>query len=107
MILPPFAFRDRSMFVEGVELESIARKTGTPLYVYSATDIRERYRRYDRAFGETPHVVCYAVKANSNLSILRMLATEGAGFDIVSGGELYRVLQAGGDPARTVFSGVG
>jgi diaminopimelate decarboxylase len=107
MILPPFVYRDRSLFVESVELEAIARKAGTPLYVYSASDIRERYRRYGRAFGQTPHLVCYAVKANSNLSILRMLATEGAGFDIVSGGELYRVLRAGGDPARVVFSGVG
>ncbi|MBM3754542.1 MAG: diaminopimelate decarboxylase [Acidobacteria bacterium] len=107
MIPSPFEYRDRSLFVEGVELETIARAAGTPLYVYSANEIRERYRRYDRAFGDPPHLVCYAVKANSNLSILRMLASEGAGFDIVSGGELYRVLKAGGDPARVVFSGVG
>jgi diaminopimelate decarboxylase len=80
---------------------------GTPCYVYSARDIVERYRAYDRSFGDLPHQVCYAVKANSNLSILRMLAAEGAGFDIVSGGELFRVLRAGGDPGKVVFSGVG
>src|SRR5262249_42412597 len=69
--------------------------------------ILENYRAYDDALGETPHMVCYAVKANGNLSILRLLADAGAGFDIVSGGELYRVLKAGGDPAKVVFSGVG
>jgi Diaminopimelate decarboxylase len=66
-----------------------------------------RYRAYDGAFGDLPHRVCYAVKANSNLSILRLLAREGAGFDIVSGGELFRVLKAGGDPRSVVFAGVG
>lgn len=107
MPFPPFTYRDRNLYVEDVELEQIARSAGTPLYVYSATAIRERYQRYDRAFGSTPHQVFYAVKANSNLSVLRLLAAEGAGFDIVSGGELYRVLHAGGDPSKVVFSGVG
>jgi diaminopimelate decarboxylase len=86
-------------------LEQIARAAGTPLYVYSAQSIRERFHRYARAL--RGHDVCYAVKANSNLSILRLLAAEGSGFDIVSRGELFRVLQAGGDPAKVVFSGVG
>jgi diaminopimelate decarboxylase len=107
MPFPPLSYRNRNLFIEDVELEEIARSAGTPVYVYSATAIRERYQSYDTAFGETPHQVFYAVKANSNLSILRLLAAEGAGFDIVSGGELYRVLHAGGRPDRVVFSGVG
>lgn len=107
MPFPPFLYRDRNLYVEDVDLEEIARAAGTPVYVYSATAIRERYRRYDEAFGEAPHEVFYAVKANSNLGVLRLLASEGAGFDIVSGGELYRVLKAGGAPGRVVFSGVG
>lgn len=107
MPFPPFHYRDRNLFVDGISLEEISRKAGTPVYVYSAGAIRERFARYDRAFAETPHRIFYAVKANSNLGILRLLAAEGAGFDIVSGGELYRVLRAGGDPAKVVFSGVG
>ena len=88
-------------------LADIARKAGTPCYVYAGTGIRRRFQAYDRAFGSTPHLVCYAVKANSNLSVLRLLAEAGAGFDIVSAGELFRVVKAGGDPKKTVFSGVG
>jgi len=107
MPFPPFIYRDRNLFVEDVELEEIARSAGTPVYVYSGTAIVERYRRYDDAFGDAPHEVFYAVKANSNLGVLRLLAEAGAGFDIVSGGELYRVLRAGGAPSKVVFSGVG
>ncbi len=107
MPFPPFAYRNRNLYVEDVDLEDIARSAGTPVYVYSATAIRERYKRYDDAFGDTPHHVFYAVKANSNLSVLRLLAEAGAGFDIVSGGELFRVLRAGGSPGKVVFSGVG
>lgn len=92
---------------EGCSLPEIAAAAGTPCYVYSQDDIVSRFREYDAAFGDTPHGVCYAVKANSNLSILRLLAAEGAGFDIVSGGELFRVLRAGGDARKVVFSGVG
>lgn len=103
----PFQYRDRVLYAEDVALDEIARRTGTPCYVYSAAGIVSRYRAYDEAFGSTPHTVCYAVKANSNLAILALLAKAGAGFDIVSGGELYRVLKAGGDPAKVVFSGVG
>ena len=106
-MLAPYFYRDRELAVEDVLLTDIAEKEGTPLYVYSRAAIVNQFRDYDKAFGTAPHQVCYAVKANSNLSILRLLAGEGAGFDIVSGGELYRVLQAGGDPAKVVFSGVG
>lgn len=102
-----FTYTDSLLTCDGVSLEEIARVAGTPCYVYSAEDILQRFHAYDRAFGELPHQVCYAVKANSNLSVLRLLADAGSGFDIVSGGELFRVLRAGGDPAKVVFSGVG
>lgn len=92
---------------DGVPLPAIAEAVGTPCYVYSAEDILARFRAYDEAFADLPHQVCYAVKANSNISVLRLLAQAGAGFDIVSGGELFRVLQAGGDARKVVFSGVG
>jgi diaminopimelate decarboxylase len=100
-------YRDHSLYLEEVPLADIARREGTPCYVYSRAAILERFLAYDQAFGEVPHKVCYAVKANSNLAILKFLAEAGAGFDIVSGGELFRVLQAGADPAAVVFSGVG
>ncbi|MBL0158589.1 MAG: diaminopimelate decarboxylase [Bryobacterales bacterium] len=103
----PFEYRDAVLYCEDVELTKIAEQAGTPCYVYSAGAILSRYRAYDDGLAGLPHRVCYAVKANSNLSVLRLLAQAGAGFDIVSGGELYRVLQAGGDPASVVFSGVG
>jgi diaminopimelate decarboxylase len=93
--------------MDGVELSVIAAKAGTPCYVYSAAAILENFRAYDAAFGDTPHTVCYAVKANGNLALLRLLAQAGAGFDIVSGGELFRALRAGADAAKIVFSGVG
>lgn len=92
---------------DGVALADVAAMAGTPCYVYSAKTLRENYRAYADAFGDTPHRVYYAMKANGNLSILRLLAKEGAGFDIVSGGELFRVLKAGCDPSKVVFSGVG
>jgi diaminopimelate decarboxylase len=90
-----------------VPLDTIAADMGTPCYVYWGDAIVRQFRAYDSAFGSQPHRVCYAVKANGNLSVLRLLAEAGSGFDIVSGGELYRVLQAGADPSRVVFSGVG
>lgn len=102
-----FPRRDGRLFAEGVPLERIAHETGTPTYVYSAKAIRDNYHAYDRALGDLPHEIHYAVKANSSLGVLSLLAGEGAGFDIVSGGELYRVIQAGGDPLRVVFSGAG
>jgi diaminopimelate decarboxylase len=93
---------------DDVPLPGLARKYGTPLYVYSASMIRERYATFDRAFRGVPHTICYSVKANSNLSILRLLAKQGCGFDVVSGGELERVLAADRKAARSVvFSGVG
>src|SRR5271168_8834 len=104
---PLMEYRGRDLFCEDVALADIAKSEGTPCYVYSGTAILDRYREYDEAFGPTPHQVCYAVKANSNLALLRLLAQAGAGFDIVSGGELFRVLSAGGDPRKVVFSGVG
>jgi diaminopimelate decarboxylase len=105
--LNPFVYKDRSLHCDGVPLADIAAKTGTPCYVYSADTISANFRAYDDAFGAWEHTVCYAVKANSNLAILRLLAQCGSGFDIVSGGELFRVIKAGGDPAKVVFSGVG
>jgi diaminopimelate decarboxylase len=102
-----YSYRQNTLFCEASSLAEIAEAEGTPCYVYSRADIVKRYREYDAAFGDLPHEICYAVKANSNLSILRLLSGEGAGFDIVSGGELYRVIRAGADPGKVVFSGVG
>ncbi|MEQ1886499.1 MAG: diaminopimelate decarboxylase [Bryobacteraceae bacterium] len=102
-----FEYRDHTLHCEGVAVGEIAARAGTPCYVYSSAAILGNFRAYEEAFGDQPHTVCYAVKANGNLSILRALAQAGAGFDIVSGGELFRVLKAGGDPAKVVFSGVG
>ena len=102
-----FHYSGGRYFCEQVDLEAIARGAGTPAYVYSSRAILDAYHAYDRAFGAMPHMICYAVKANSSLAVLALLAKAGCGFDIVSGGELQRVLRAGGDPARVVFSGVG
>jgi diaminopimelate decarboxylase len=105
--MKPLEYQGRALTMDGVALADVAAAVSTPCYVYSAATIRENYRAYDKALDGVPHTVCYAVKANGNISLLRLLVQEGAGFDIVSGGELYRVLRAGGDPARIVFSGVG
>lgn len=103
-----FGSPDRELLAESVPLTRLAERFGTPLYVYSAATIRERYRLFDKAFHACEHTICYAVKANSNLSILRLLAGMGAGFDIVSGGELHRVMTAARKATRkVVFSGVG
>ncbi|MCY3839656.1 MAG: diaminopimelate decarboxylase [Gammaproteobacteria bacterium] len=102
-----YARRDGVLCAEGVPLERIAAAVGTPVYVYSWRSVSEQYTRIDHALVGVDHRICYAVKANSNLAILARLAKLGAGFDIVSGGELERVLHAGGDPERVVFSGVG
>ncbi len=102
-----FPLRDGQLYAEDVPLAEIATQFGTPCYVYSRAAIERQYRAFDAAFGAHEHQVCYAVKANSNLAVLNLLARLGAGFDIVSGGELERVLRAGGDAARVVFSGVG
>jgi diaminopimelate decarboxylase len=102
-----FHYRDRRLHCEDVDLDQVAREFGTPLYIYSAGTILDHYGRLDAALPELDHSICYAVKANSNRSILRLLADAGAGFDIVSGGELFRVLAAGGDSQRCTFAGVG
>lgn len=103
----PFTRRDGQLYVEEVPLARIAEAVGTPVYVYSCAHMETRYRAVDTALAGVPHQVCYAVKANSNLAVLQRFARLGAGFDIVSGGELERVLRAGGDPIHVVFSGVG
>ncbi|KJK08775.1 MULTISPECIES: diaminopimelate decarboxylase [Pseudomonas] len=102
-----FNYRDGELFAEGVALSAIAEKFGTPTYVYSRAHIEAQYRSYADALQGVSHLVCFAVKANSNLGVLNVLARLGAGFDIVSGGELERVLAAGGRADRVVFSGVG
>ncbi|OLU33241.1 diaminopimelate decarboxylase [Pseudomonas sp. PA15(2017)] len=102
-----FEYRDGSLFAEGVALSAIAQRFGTPTYVYSRAHIEAQYRAYADALAGMPHLVCFAVKANSNIGVLNVLARLGAGFDIVSSGELERVLAAGGEPSRIVFSGVG
>lgn len=102
-----FHYSGSDLYCDRAPLADLASSVGTPAYVYSAETVLRNFTAYNQAFGELPHLVCYAVKANSSLAILSLLARAGAGFDIVSGGELFRVLQAGGDPAKVVFSGVG
>lgn len=101
-----FEYRDGELFAEQVSLSSIAQEYGTPCFVYSRRSFETKWKALDRAFGDHPHTICYAVKANSNIAILNLLARLGSGFDIVSEGELRRVLKAGGDPSKVVFSGV-
>jgi len=98
---------DGRLHLEGVALDTLAERFGPPLYVYSRQALEMAYLDYAQAFADTPHLICYAVKANSSLAILNLFVRLGAGFDIVSGGELARVLAAGGDPSKVVFSGVG
>src|SRR6184192_3742359 len=102
-----FNYAQSTLYCENVPLADIAKEAGTPAYVYSSGTILENYRAYDESFGDLDHTVCYAVKANSTVAILSLLAKAGSGFDIVSSGELFRVLKAGGDPKKVVFSGVG
>ena len=103
----PFTLRDGALHAEQVPVADIAAAYGTPCYVYSRAALEAALDDYQRALADCPHLVCYAVKANSNIGVLDVLARKGAGFDIVSGGELERVLAAGGDPSKIVFSGVG
>jgi diaminopimelate decarboxylase len=103
----PFPSRDGELFAEDVPLAAIAAAHGTPCYVYSRAAITAAWRAFDDALGTRPHLVCYAMKANSSLAVLDLLARLGSGFDIVSGGELARVIAAGGNPRKVVFSGVG
>jgi diaminopimelate decarboxylase len=104
---PGFSYRGSQLYCEGVSVAAAAKRFGTPLYLYSRASIEQAYRRMDSAFGKLPHTICYAMKANSNLGILRVFATLGSGFDIVSGGELYRLRRIGVPGNKIVFSGVG
>lgn len=102
-----FTYRNGELYAEQVPLAAIAEQHGTPCYIYSRATLERHWRAFDQALGDHPHLICYAVKANANLAVLNLFARLGSGFDIVSQGELERVLAAGGDPARVVFSGVG
>ena len=102
-----FNYKDDTLFCEDVPVPDIAREVGTPFYLYSHQTLRDHFRVFDTAFAEVPHIVCFAVKANSNIAILRIFVREGGGVDLVSGGELYRALKAGVDPGKIVYSGVG
>ena len=102
-----FEYKNDRLFAEDVDLVHLAEQYGTPLYVYSRATFERHWKAFDNALGDRRHLVCYAVKANSSLAVLNILARLGSGFDIVSQGELERVLQAGGDAGKIVFSGVG
>src|SRR5215475_4022118 len=102
-----FHYRGNKLYCEGVAIESLAKKFGTPLYVYSQGTLTDHFQKLDRALAPLDHLVCFAMKSNSNLAVLRVLANLGSGFDIVSAGELQRVIAAGGDPRKCVFAGVG
>ena len=102
-----FRYDAGRLHCEGVPLERIAKEIGTPVYVYSEATLQRHVRVFNEAFQAAPHLTCYAIKANSNINLLRRFAEWGTGFDIVSGGELFRVLRAGGDPRKVIFSGVG
>jgi len=102
-----FHYVGGKLFCEGIAIETLAEKFGTPLYVYSQRTLTEHYRKLDAVMSQVDHLICFALKANGNLSVLRTLANLGSGFDIVSGGELQRVIAAGGDPRQCVFAGVG
>jgi diaminopimelate decarboxylase len=102
-----FSRKNGTLHIEEASLSEVANEFGTPSFVYSRESIEEAFSKYQKAFGNQRHLICYAVKANSNIAILHLLAKMGSGFDVVSGGELNRVLLAGGDPKKTVFSGVG
>jgi diaminopimelate decarboxylase len=102
-----FNRKQHSLYAEQCLVSELAKQYGTPLYIYSRATIERHWHAFDQAAGERPHLVCYAVKANSNLAVLNVMARLGSGFDIVSKGELMRVIEAGGDPKKVVFSGVG
>src|SRR5690625_3866856 len=106
-VAPHFHYQDGRLYAEGCALENLAKIYGTPLYVYSRQALNDAYQSYIKAAPDRDLLVCYGMKANSNLAVLQEFARLGAGFDIVSGGELARVIAAGGDPAKIVFSGVG
>ena len=102
-----FRYVGNQLFCEGVAIETLAKKFGTPLFVYSQRTLTNHFSKLDQALGPLDHLVCFAMKSNSNLAVLRTIANLGGGFDIVSSGELQRVIAAGGDPRKCVFAGVG
>ena len=102
-----FIYKDNELYCESVAIADIAKAVGTPFYLYSSATLTHHFNTFDKSFGELPHMTCFAVKACSNLAILRLFSTLGGGADIVSGGELYRSLKAGVDPRRIIYSGVG
>ncbi len=102
-----FNFIGNQLFAEDIPVTQIANEYGTPCFVYSKATLERHYHVYEQAMQGLPNLICFAVKANSNLAVLSVLANLGAGFDIVSGGELQRVLKAGGDPSKIIFSGLG
>ena len=102
-----FNYQGTQLFAENCNIAQLAQKHGTPMYVYSRATLERHWHAFDKAVAKHPHMICYAVKANSNIAILNVLARLGSGFDIVSGGELARVIEAGGDPQKVVFSGIG
>ena len=102
-----FGYKNQILYAEDVDVNDITDQFDTPCYVYSRATIERHWNAFSRAAGDHDHLICYAVKANSNLGVLSVLAKLGSGFDIVSGGELARVIEAGGDTSKVVFSGVG
>jgi len=102
-----FHYKNNQLWCEEVSVTDVARKVGTPFYLYSHRTLKHHFRVFDAAFSEVPHIICFAVKSNSNIAVLRIFIQEGGGVDIVSGGELYRALQAGVDTRKVVYSGVG
>lgn len=102
-----FIYQAEELYAEQCQVAELAKQHGTPLYIYSRATLERHWHAFDNAVANHPHLICYAVKANSNIAVLNVLARLGSGFDIVSGGELARVIEAGGDPAKVVFSGVG
>jgi diaminopimelate decarboxylase len=107
LIVHSFRYREGKLYCEDVDLAQAAEEFGTPLYIYSASTILDHFGRLDAALAPLDHLICYAVKANSNRAVLKLLADAGAGFDIVSGGELFRAIKAGADPKKCTFAGVG
>jgi diaminopimelate decarboxylase len=105
--MDPFQYRNNALHAEDLPVAELARRFGTPCYLYSRAALEHNLRAYQQPLSGLPHLICFAVKANSNLAVLNVLARLGAGFDIVSGGELERVVRAGGDPAKVIFSGLG
>ena len=102
-----FGFKNGQLYCENIKVKAIAKKTGTPVYIYSKSTIVEHFRKIDSAFSGVDHLICYSLKANANMGIIKTLQKEGCGADIVSGGELYKALKAGISPAKIVYAGVG